>query len=109
MLRIKKKGQSSLEYATLIIVVIGVLLTMGVYFKRGIQGRWKASADGLGEQYDPRYTISNTVHTIESNTETSLFIVPVDPLNPNDTFATHRVDTTSATETRVGNTIVAGY
>lgn len=47
----KKRGQSTLEYAILIIIVIGALLSIQVYIKRGIQGRLKSSADDIGDQY----------------------------------------------------------
>ena len=47
----KIKGQSTLEYAVLIIIVIGALLSIQVYIKRGIQGRLRSAADDIGEQY----------------------------------------------------------
>lgn len=47
----KKKAQSTLEYAVLIIIVIGALLSIQVYLKRGIQGRMRSSADDIGSQY----------------------------------------------------------
>ena len=47
----KKKAQSTLEYAVLIIIVIGALLSIQVYIKRGIQGRLRSAADDIGDQY----------------------------------------------------------
>jgi len=47
----QKRGQSTLEYAVLIVVIIGALLTVQVYFKRAVQGRVKSSADDIGDQY----------------------------------------------------------
>jgi Flp pilus assembly pilin Flp len=47
----QKRGQSTLEYAVLIVVIIGALLTIQVYIKRGVQGRLKSSADDIGDQY----------------------------------------------------------
>ena len=47
----KIKGQSTLEYAVLIIIIIGALLSIQVYIKRGLQGRLKSSADDIGDQY----------------------------------------------------------
>jgi cytoskeletal protein RodZ len=47
----QKRGQSTLEYAILIVVIIGALLTIQVYIKRSIQGRLKSSADDIGDQY----------------------------------------------------------
>lgn len=50
------KAQSTLEYALLIGVVVGVLLTMQNYLKRSMQGRMQATADELGEHYSPGET-----------------------------------------------------
>ena len=45
------KGQSTLEYAILIIIILGALLSIQVYIKRGIQGRLKSAADDIGDQF----------------------------------------------------------
>jgi Flp pilus assembly pilin Flp len=47
----KHKGQTTLEYAILIVIIIGALLTLQVYIKRGVQGRFKSATDDIGEQY----------------------------------------------------------
>ena len=47
------KGQSTLEYAILIIIIIGALLSIQVYIKRGVQGRLKGAADDIGDQFSP--------------------------------------------------------
>jgi hypothetical protein len=47
----RKKGQSTLEYAVLIIIIIGALLSIQVYIKRGIQGRLKSATDDIGDQF----------------------------------------------------------
>jgi len=52
----KKRGQSTLEYAVLIIIVIGALLSIQVYIKRGVQGRLKSATDDIGDQYSPGNT-----------------------------------------------------
>jgi len=41
----KKKGQSTLEYAILIIIILGALLSIQNYIKRGIQGRLQQATD----------------------------------------------------------------
>ena len=46
----QRRGQSTLEYAVLATVIIGALLTIQVYIKRGVQGRLKSAADDIGEQ-----------------------------------------------------------
>ena len=73
---LRKKAQSSLEYAGLVIIVLGVLIGIGVYFKRGVQGRWKAAVDEMGEQYDPAYMDTMVTHTLASNTEMRITTVP---------------------------------
>ena len=64
----KIKGQSTIEYAILIIIIIGALLTIQVYLKRGVQGRGKSSADDIGEQFSPGNT--NYVSTVNSSSQT---------------------------------------
>ena len=52
----KKKGQSTLEYAVLIVIIIAALLAMNQYIKRGLQGRFKSAADDIGVQFSPGNT-----------------------------------------------------
>lgn len=62
----KMKGQSTLEYAVLIIIIIGALLSIQVYIKRGVQGRLKTAADDIGEQFSPgntNYTGTTRTHS----------------------------------------------
>ena len=47
----RNKGQSTLEYAILIIIIIGALLSIQVYIKRGVQGRLKSATDDIGDQF----------------------------------------------------------
>jgi Flp pilus assembly pilin Flp len=62
-----KAGQSTLEYAVLIVVIIAALIAVQVYLKRGIQGRMRQSSDQIGEQFSPGYTTSNRVTNTYSN------------------------------------------
>lgn len=64
----KMKGQSTLEYAVLVIIVIGALLSIQVYIKRGVQGRLKSAADDIGDQYSVGNTNVRKVTTTISNT-----------------------------------------
>ena len=50
MLKVRR-GQSLLEYAILMVIIIAALLTLQTYIKRGLQGRLKSSADDIGEKY----------------------------------------------------------
>ena len=53
-----KRAFSTLEYAVLTVVVIAALITMSIYIKRAVSGRFKDTADsfGFGRQYDPDHT-----------------------------------------------------
>ena len=58
-----KKAISISEYAVIIFIAAAVFVTMGIYVKRAIQGRWRDAADsfGAGMQYSPsshRVTVS---------------------------------------------------
>jgi len=64
----QKRGQSTLEYAVLIVVIIGALLTIQVYMKRGIQGRLMGASDDIGDQYSPGNT--NIIKTTIKNSDT---------------------------------------
>ncbi len=61
----KKRGQSTLEYAVLTVIIIGALLSIQFYIKRGVQGRLKSSADDIGDQY----SVGNT--NVYKSTNTS--------------------------------------
>jgi uncharacterized protein (UPF0333 family) len=65
MLYMGKKGQSTLEYVILIGFVVAALIAMGIYMKRGIQGKLRESTDQVGEQYSAGETSSN--YTTVSN------------------------------------------
>ncbi|MFA5157454.1 MAG: hypothetical protein WC532_08770 [Candidatus Omnitrophota bacterium] len=58
MLR-RNSGQSIVEYAILLGVIIAALLIMQAFIKRGYQGGLKDSADKMGEQYSAGGT---TIH-----------------------------------------------
>lgn len=50
------KGQSTLEYALIIAVVVGALLAMQIYMKRGMEGRMRKAADDIGQQFEAEKT-----------------------------------------------------
>lgn len=67
---LKKNGQSTLEYAVLIVVIIAALIAMQTYLKRGIQGRMRESSDQIGSSFSPGYTVSNmTTYSYSNSTE----------------------------------------
>lgn len=56
-----------IEYAVLLTCVIGALLAIQIYFKRGVQGRLRTNVDNIGSQYDPASANSNVTMTITTN------------------------------------------
>jgi len=61
----KKKGQSILEYAVFLGVIVAVIIVMQIYVKRAVQGKFKSNADQLGEQFS-----TGVVHNIETMQQT---------------------------------------
>ena len=59
------KGQSTLEYAILIIIIIAALITLQAYIKRGVQGRLQSSTDTVGDQFS---TAANANYYKQTNT-----------------------------------------
>ncbi len=47
----RDKGQSTLEYAIIITVVIAGLVAMQHFMRRGVEGKLRESTDRIGEQY----------------------------------------------------------
>ena len=72
----RQKGQSTLEYAILIIIIIGALLSIQVYIKRGIQGRLKSAADDIGDQFSPG-NMNSTKTTVTNSKSQDTFLVGV--------------------------------
>ena len=99
-----KKGQTALEYLVLIIIVIGALLAVQNYFKRGLQGRWKAAMDDMGDQYDPRAADSAVRYTLTQSTNTSIFT-----MNDAGGYWTQRTDESLSTERKQGNVQAGAY
>lgn len=64
-IRSNRRGQSTLEYAVIIAVVVAALIAMQTYFKRGVQGKLRQATDDIGEQFSPGHTSSD--YTIRTN------------------------------------------
>jgi uncharacterized protein (UPF0333 family) len=62
-----RKGQSTLEYVILLGFVVAALIAMGIYIKRGMQGKLRESSDQIGEQYSAAHTVSNFTTTNDMN------------------------------------------
>jgi len=62
-IRLKRKGQSTLEYGIVIAVIVAALIAMQTYIKRGVQGRLRQATDDIGEQFSPGHTTGTTTLT----------------------------------------------
>jgi len=77
--RLSKRAQTTAEYAILIAIVVGAVVAMQVYVRRGLQGRIKSAVDYTGNatsapwfngtQYEPYY-MSATGKTKQDVTDT---------------------------------------
>ena len=103
------KGQTILEYTVIVIIILGVMVAMKDYVKRGIQGRWKSAADDFGDQYDPQSVNSNIVYATQANSESLVSVVNGSSNATGPTVQgqwTTRVDTSNSLETKTGSTQV---
>ena len=108
MLMRARGGQSVVEYTILVILVMAAFLTVSTYVKRGIQGRWKAAVDDVGEQYDPAVAVSNVSFSMSSNT-ISRITTERAIINGVEGIVTNRVDSTNSRETKTGATSIDSY
>ena len=58
-----RTGQSTVEYAVLAAVVVGALLAMQIYLKRGTMGKLREATDQIGDQFTPLSTVSDFTTT----------------------------------------------
>ncbi len=95
------RGQSTLEYSILAVIIIAALVSTQVYMKRGIQGRWKDSVDQLGDQYSPGLMCGVVTHRTLSTSESRVRAV-VDNRVGRSGYMTLRSDNSSTRETKDG-------
>jgi Flp pilus assembly pilin Flp len=107
---IGRKGQTILEYTVILIVILGAMIVMKDYVKRGIQGRWKSATDDLGDQYDPQSINSNINYSTQVNSQSIITVVNgsyTPPGQPQEQGQwTNRVDYSNSLETKIGFTQV---
>ena len=85
-----QRGQSTVEYAIVITVIIAALLAMQIYIKRGAMGKLKDATDQIGEQFSPATATSNITRNYNSDRTENL-------------NATGRLETTITTEDQSRN------
>ncbi len=61
----KRKGQSTLEYALIIAVVVAAFIVMQYYMRRGVEGKLRESIDDIGQ--GGQYVAGNTTSTVTTN------------------------------------------
>lgn len=61
-----RTGQSTVEYAVLIVVVIAALIAMAIFMKRGVMGKARESTNQIGEQFTPLSTVNDYTRTYTS-------------------------------------------
>ena len=100
-----RKGQSILEYTVILVVILGVMIAMKDYVKRGVQGRWKSATDDFGEQYDPQFIGSNINYATQINSISSVLVTDA-TVNGVSGQWTNRLYTSNSLETKNGFTQV---
>jgi len=91
----------------ILIIILGVLIAMKDYVKRGIQGRWKSATDDFGDQYDPQYINANITYATQVNAQSVVYVengTTNSGVNGTtiDGFWTNRIDISNALETKEG-------
>lgn len=71
----RTRGQSTLEYAFLLAIIIAAIIGMQIYVRRGMMGRLRDTADQqLGSQFDPYKTKGKVSHVAGGTTTDELKI-----------------------------------
>ena len=83
--RVGASGQTAVEHAILTAIVVGALIGMQIYMKRGMSGVHRAAADSLGEQYDARDTDGAFTTRVTGTTKTSVQFLKDKPLGDGNT------------------------
>ena len=76
---LNKKGQSTAEYVIILGLVVGAVVAMQVFVKRGLNGRIRDAVNHVdnggagniftGEQYEPDYLAGSNFNTVSNSTE----------------------------------------
>ena len=64
------RGQSMLEYVTLVAVALSVLIAMSAYLRRGVQGMVRTVSDQIGDQQGAEQKFDDSGHLINAVTVT---------------------------------------
>ena len=64
--RMRRRGQTTVQYAFLVAIVVAGSLGMAMYLNRGFQGRLRRAADSIGRPYGPGRVQSAELTTLQS-------------------------------------------
>jgi len=102
----RNQAQATVEYAMVVICLVGALIAMRIYIKRSIQGRLREASDSLGEQYAPRH-ITDSEITITQTGTTNVKAVEDEKVYPpaqgGKIFGLKTTTTTDETTNRTGH------
>jgi Flp pilus assembly pilin Flp len=104
-----RKAQTIVEYTVIVIIILGALIALKDYIKRGVQGRWKSATDDMGDQYDPQAVNSNIVYGTLVNAQTTITVENGTDDSGGPTINglwTNRLDQSNSVETKSGFTQV---
>jgi len=93
-----RKAQSTLEYAVLVICIIAALISMQIYFKRGLAGKLRGSADSIGVQFSPGHTTGSTTITYSKNLHSSTTVDDQDRYQYSTSVTTTKSDSEQTLE-----------
>ena len=62
----KRNGQSVVEYAVMVAVVIAALIALNIFIKRGFMGRYRSYGDQAGTQFSFAAGTTNISETVNS-------------------------------------------
>jgi len=98
-----RRGQTTIEYAAVIAVVVASLLVMQIYMKRGFSGKLRAAADAVSEPYAPKETTGTITLRTSSDVVTTSTLFKDEPLGGGRTGDVMKTTTVSVeTATRRG-------
>ncbi|MGA2775800.1 MAG: hypothetical protein ABSE81_07070 [Candidatus Omnitrophota bacterium] len=67
-----RRGQATLDYVCLLGILIATLIAMGIYMKRGFQGKYRELGEQIGSQYSPNATVSTLTNQTISDTNSTI-------------------------------------
>ena len=96
---LRKRAQSTLEYAVIVSVVVAGLVVMQIYMRRAVEGKMHDSSDRLGEQYSAGNVTYKRVTTQPAGLKTTEYFGYDKDGNEAKGYSSYKVDTVPASPT----------